>query len=292
MKKKALFVTGVIIGSVGFSGTSCRSHNPQAAATNTERSDCMNAVQATQVPEMMEFVPGEWSKNPRLLKSLITDFEPQEAVKRVRNMMILPDTMDYGLLDLSRYKIVITPGKDHKLIFATNSVLSVNGNTANGMTIDSAVSDSIFSADEKYQHKIMRIRGISCFETARNTARNVDYTLIGSVNLCPGVKSYIMSSIRRQNDRDFVSSTVLYLVNCVDNRIISMLELAEYQNDGLGIVMKQAYRIPAPAGSDVILTKRVDFPTDMEPFDDRSLSIIYSAYKLNDSGQLHRIYKP
>ena len=296
MKMKTLFVAGVIIGTVSFSGTSCISHNPQAAATNTEQSDSMNVVQVAHVPEMMEFVPGEWSKNPRLLKSLITDFEPREAVKRVRNMIILPDTMDHDLLDLSPYKIVITPDKDYKLIFPTNSVLSVNGDTANGTTIDSAVSDSIFYANEEYHYKIRRARGMSSYEiaieTARKPERNVDYSLIGSVNLCPGVKSYIMSGIWRQTNSDFVYSTVLYLVNCVDNRIISMLELAEDWNDGLGVMSKQAYRIPDPAGRDIILTKMVSYPTDIEPFDDRNLHLTYSAYKLNDSGELHRIYKP
>lgn len=295
MKKKTLFVVGVIIGFVSFSGISCISHNPQAAATSAERSDSMNVVQAPPVPEIMEFVPGEWSKNTRLRKSLTTttDFYLRESAKRVRKMLILPDTMDYSLLDLSRYKIIFTPGEDQKLIFPTNSVLSVNEETTNGTALDAAVSDSIFFANEKYHDKISRARERGYYvATARNTARNIDYSLIGSVNLCPGVKSYIMSSNHRPNESDLISSTALYLVNCVDSRIISMLELAEDWNGGLGVMMKQAYRIPAPAGGDIILTKMVSYPTDLEPFDDSGISIYYSAYKLNDSGELHRIYKP
>lgn len=246
MKKNPLFVAGIVIGSVCFTITSCISRNPQAAATKSERSDSKTVVQAFWVPETMEFVPEEWCKNPRLRKSLTIDFELREDVKRVRKMLILSDTMDYALLDLSRYKIVFTPDEDHKLIFPTNSGLSVNGDATNGAPIDSAVSDSIFHADKKYQHKIMRARGIG--DIYRGELRNVDYSLIGSVDLCPGVKSYIMSSIRRESDWSTISSTALYLVNCVDNRIISMLQLAEYWSDGSGVMKKQAYRIPAPGG--------------------------------------------
>lgn len=289
MKKKTLFAAGVVIGSVCFSGTSCISRNPQAAATNTERSDSKTEVQASWVPETMEFVPEEWCKNPRLRKLLTIDFELR-AVKRVRKMQILPDTMDYALLDLSRYNIVFTPDKEYKPIFPTSSGLSVNGDTANGAPIDSSVSDSIFHADKKYQHKIMHARGIG--DIYRGDPRDVDYSLIGSVDLCPGVKSYIMSGIQRESDWSSISSTAFYLVNCVDNRIISMLQLAEDYNDGFGVSKKQAYRLSVPEGSDIILRKMVSYPTDLEPFDDSDILITYSAYKLNDSGELHRIYKP
>lgn len=219
MRKKTFFAAGIVVGSVCFSGTSCISRNPQAATTNTEQSDSKTEVQAFWVPETMEFVPEEWCKNPRLQKSLITDFEPKEAVKRVRDMLILPDTMDYALLDLSRYKIVFTPDKEHKLIFPTNSVLSVNEDAANGTPIDSAVSDSIFYAKEKCKKKIEGSYG----SYVRN--RDVDYSLTGAVDLCPGVRSYIVSSVHRESDW---ISVELYLVNCVDNRIISMLQLAEF----------------------------------------------------------------
>lgn len=291
MRKKTLFVAGIVIGSVCFSGTSCISRNPQAAATNTERSDSKTVVRTRYVPETMEFVPEEWCKNPRLRKSIITDLEPREVVKRVREMLIMPDTMDYALLDLSRYKIVFTPDKEHKLIFPANSVLSVNEDTTKGTPMDSALSDCLFHADKKYQNKVVRARGILS-DIYRGDPRDVDYSLIGSVNLCPGVKSYIVSSNPCERDRGPISSTALYLANCVDNRIISMLKLAEDWNDGLGVSMTQAYRIPAPKGSDIILTKMVSYPTDIEPFDDSGISITYSAYKLNDSGELHRIYKP
>lgn len=291
MKKNTLFFAGIVIGSVCFSGTSCISRNPQAAATKTERSDSKTVVQAFWVPETMEFVPEEWCKNPRLRKLIITDLEPREAVSSVRKMQIMPDTMDYALLDLSRYEIVFTPDKEYKLIFPTNSVLSVSGDTAKGTPMDSALSDCIFHADKKYQNKVVRARGILS-DIYRGDPRDVDYSLIGSVNICTGVKSYIMSSVRRESDWSSISSTALYLVNCVDNRIISMLQLAEDYNDGFGVSMKQAYRIPSPAGNDIILTKMVDYPTDLEPLDSSGISITYSAYRLNDSGELHRIYKP
>lgn len=291
MKKNTLFFAGIVIGSVCFSGTSCISRNPQAAATKTERSDSKTVVRTRYVPETMEFVPEEWCKNPRLRKLIITDLEPREAVSSVREMLIMPDTMDYALLDLSRYEIVFTPDKEHKLIFPTNSVLSVNEDTTKGTPMDSALSDCIFHADKKYQNKVVRARGILS-DIYRGDPRDVDYSLIGSVNLCTGVKSYIMSSVRCQSDWDLGSSTELYLVNSVGDKIISMLHLAEDYNDGFGAMDKLAYRIPSPAGNDIILTKMVDYPTDLEPLDSSGISITYSAYRLNDSGELHRIYKP
>lgn len=283
MKKKTLLVAGVLIGLASLSGTSCISRNPQSAATKSEALDSRDVVQAYWAPETMEFVPEEWSKNPRLRKSLTIDFELREVVKRVRKMLILPDTMDHALLNLSRYKIVFTPDKEHKLIFPTNSVLSVNEDTTKGTPIDSAVSDSIFYAKEKYKKKNEGSYG----SYVRN--RDVDYSMTGSVDLCPGVRSYIVSSVLRESDW---SSVELYLVNCVDDKIISMLQLAEYWNDGLGVMEKQAYRISAPSGNDIILTKMAGYPTDLEPFDDSDISITYSAYRLNDSGEMHRIYKP
>lgn len=291
MKKNTLFFAGIVIGSVCFSGTSCISRNPQSAATKSEALDSRDVVQAYWAPETMEFVPEEWCKNPRLRKLIITDLEPREAVSSVREMQIMPDTMDYALLDLSRYEIVFTPDKEYKLIFPTNSVLSVSGDTAKGTPMDSALSDCIFHADKKYQNEVVRARGILS-DIYRGDPRDVDYSLIGSVNICTGVKSYIMSSVRRESDWSSISSTALYLVNCVDNRIISMLQLAEDYNDGFGAMDKLAYRIPSPAGNDIILTKMVDYPTDLEPLDSSGISITYSAYRLNDSGELHRIYKP